>query len=105
VAQEEKSIPQVVSELKELTIAYAKQETVDPLKNLYREVGFGVIGAVLIGAGLLFVSLSALRLLQTQTDDHLTGSLTWVPYVGALAVLVFGIALCGLKIYRKGKRL
>ena len=40
---------QTVRELKDLVIAYAKQEATDPLKGLTRYVGFGLAGALLMG--------------------------------------------------------
>ena len=44
---------QTIRELKDLVVAYAKQETIDPIKGLGRFVGFGVGGAVLLGTGVL----------------------------------------------------
>lgn len=78
-----------------LAVAYAKQETVDPLKTLVRYVLWGVVGAVLLGAGCVLVALAAVRVLQTELARHLTGSLTWVPYAGGLivAVVVAGLAV------------
>ena len=50
---------QTIRELKELVIAYAKQETVDPIKGLGRYVAFGVLGALLIGLGVMFLAIGA----------------------------------------------
>jgi LPXTG-motif cell wall-anchored protein len=82
---------QTIRELKELVIAYAKQETVDPLKGLLRYVAWGLAGALLIGAGVMFVALGALRALQGDRDGpHFNGNMSWAPYgivvVGALLI-------------------
>lgn len=96
-----KSIPQVASELWELSSAYAKQETIDPLRGLGRFLGYGVAGAVLLGVGSVLLLLAALRALQTQTDSTFTGNLSWAPY----GIVVAGVALLsGLVIWRIVKR-
>lgn len=96
-----KSIPQVASELWELSMAYAKQETIDPLRGLGRFLGYGVAGAVLLGLGSVLLLLAALRALQTQTDSTFTGNLSWAPY----GIVVAGVALLsGLVIWRIVKR-
>jgi hypothetical protein len=82
---------QTIRELKELLVAYAKQETVDPLKGLLRYVAFGVAGALLIGTGVTFAAIGALRALQGDRDGpHFTGNWSWAPYgivvVGALFI-------------------
>jgi ABC-type Mn2+/Zn2+ transport system permease subunit len=96
---EEKSIPQVLGELKEMTVAYAKQETVDPLKGLGRYVLFGVAGSLLLALGIILLTLSGLRALQTHTDEHLTGNWNWVPYLAALVLLgiLIGLAVMAIK--------
>lgn len=96
-----KSIPQVASELWELSTAYAKQETIDPLKGLGRFLGFGVGGAILFGLGSILLLLAGLRALQTETDTTFTGSLTFVPYFIVVAV---GAVLSGLVVLRIVKR-
>jgi hypothetical protein len=93
VPQEEKSIPQVMTELWEMTVSYAKQETVEPLKGLGRFVAAGVGAAVLGGIGIIMITLAGLRALQTHNDGHLDGNLNWVPYLAALVLLVVLIAL------------
>lgn len=90
-----------VRELKELIVTYAKQETIDPLKGLGRYIGFGLAGAALLGTGIFFLAVGALRGLQTQTDTALTGNWSWVPY---LVVVVALAALAGLAWLARGRR-
>ena len=99
--EEEKSIPQVLTELWEMTVSYAKQETVEPLKGLGRFVAFGV-GAALLGAiGIILLTLAGLRGLQTHNDGHLDGNWNWVPYLAALVLLGLLIALAVSRIKPK----
>ena len=72
---------EVVNDLWVLIRDYAKQETVDPIKALGRFIAYGVGGSLLLAVGISFGALALLRALQTETGDHLTGSLTWVPYL------------------------
>ena len=96
-----KSIPQVATELWELSLAYAKQETVDPLKGLGRYLGYGLGGSIVFGFGSVLLLLSALRALQTETGSTFTGSLSFVPY---LIVSVAAALLVGLLVWRVVKR-
>lgn len=98
---EPKSIPQVASELWEMATSYAKQETIDPLKGLGRFLGYGIGGAIALGVGVVLLLLAGLRALQTETGSTFTGSLTWAPYLIAVAV---GSALIGLALLRISKR-
>ena len=101
------SLPQLVIELKDLVIAYLRQETVVPLKQLGRYLAFGIAGSILMGVGVLLVSLGLLRLLQEQTGDTFTGDWSWVPYLIVFAALVIGAAIVWTlrKSYRVGKEL
>lgn len=92
---EAKPIGEVVSELVDLTKAYAKQETVDPLKGVGRYLGYGAAGAVLLGIGVILLMLAALRALQAETGTTFTGNWSWAPYLIVLvaAVVVIGLAL------------
>ncbi len=87
-----------VNEFKDMVVAYTKQETVDPLKTLGRHLGFGVAGAILIGAGWIFGLLALLRGLQrialfNDLSEPDGGALGFVPY---LAVTVAGLVVAGL---------
>lgn len=78
---------ETIRELKALVIAYAKQETLDPLKGLARYVAYGVGGAALIGTGIMFLAIGALRALEgDHRGPHFTGNWSWAPY----AIVVIG---------------
>ena len=99
--QNEKSVPQVIDELKELTVSYARQETVDPLRNVGRFVGWGVGGSFVLGVGVCLLALAVLRFLQTETDGALDDGWSWAPYVITFVVLAAIAALVALKIKEK----
>ena len=82
---------QDVRELKDLVIAYAKQETLDPLKGLARYVGFGLAGALLMGTGVGFLAVGLLRALQDNRGWAVHGNWSWVPYAVDV-VLLFALA-------------
>lgn len=86
-------LPNAVTELWELLIAYVKQETVDPLKKLGRYVAMGVTGAILLGLGLVLLVMAGLRALQDETGTTFTGNWSWVPYA---IVLIVGVAVMAL---------
>lgn len=89
-------------ELRDLCIAYVRQETVVPLKQLGRYLAFGIGGSLLMGVGVLLAALGLLRLLQTETDDTFTGDWSWAPYLIVFAALMIGATLVWLA--RKGFR-
>ena len=89
-------LPELIVELRDLVITYVKQQTLVPLQQLGRYVGFGVLGSMLLGFGVLFLALAALRALQTETGDTFTGDWSWVPYLIVIAGLLLGAALVWL---------
>jgi hypothetical protein len=86
-------LPQVIRELWELVVAYLKQETAVPLQQLARAVGLGLLGATLLGFGVVFLTLGGLRVLQEETGSTFTGNWSWVPYLIMTAALLVGGAL------------
>lgn len=76
-------------DLVDLVVDYAKQETLDPIKGLGKNVAFGVAGAALIGIGGVFLGLAALRALQTETDAF-EDNFSWAPYLILTVVLFVG---------------
>jgi len=91
----EKNPQQQIRDLRELLIAYFKQETIDPLKGLARYVGFGLLGATLIGTGVCFLAIGGLRALQTETGTTFRGNWSWAPYGITIAglLIIAGLAL------------
>ena len=78
------ALPGQVAELWDLVRAYAKQETIEPIKGLGRYAAFGVAGSILLSLGLVMLLLGGLRALQTETGDTFEGSWSWAPYLIAL---------------------
>jgi hypothetical protein len=84
---------QTIQELKDLVVAYFKQETIEPLKGIGRYLGFGVAGATLLGFGVFFLAMGGLRALQSETGTTFTGNWSWAPYGIVFVVLVLGAGL------------
>ncbi|HET8647579.1 MAG TPA: hypothetical protein VFO85_18925 [Vicinamibacteria bacterium] len=98
---EPKSLPQVATELWEMTKDYARQETIAPLKDVGRYVGYGLGGALLGALGVIMLVLAALRALQTETGARFTGSWSWAPYAIVLVGASVLIALAVSRITKK----
>lgn len=96
----------VVSELKELLVGYARQEIVTPLTQLGKTLKLGILGALSMGVGLVFLAIAGLRLLQTEASGVFDGNMSALPYVAVLAgvVLVLGAAVVLRTRLSKGGR-
>lgn len=90
-------------ELVDLVIAYAKQETLDPLKGLGKNALKGIGGALLLGIGGIFCSIGALRAMQSETDWFEEHNVTYLPY-GATIVLLLILAVIGWMGLGPGKK-
>jgi hypothetical protein len=90
-----------IRELKDLVVAYAQQETIDPLKGVGRYIAYGILGALLLGSGLFFLSMGLLRVLQTQTGDAFTDWRSFLPYLIVVALL---LALAYIAYFAASKR-
>lgn len=97
----DKSVTVLGNEFLGLVIAYAKQETVDPLKSLARFVAWGVAGAVLIATGGVLLALAAVRAAQSETGAHLHGNLSWVPYAGGMILALIGVVWSISRIFKE----
>jgi hypothetical protein len=102
--REEKSFSTMVNELTGLIIAYAKQETLAPIRSLVRYVGYGVAGAILMAIGGVTATLTVIRVVEVEAGTHLGGSLDWVPYIGGILVAALGIAWATTRINKPGVR-
>lgn len=86
-----------VGEVFEYVKAYAKQETLGPLKGAGNWLGYGFAAAAALGLGLVLMLLGLLRLVQSEWDRSATGNLSWLAY---LIVLVVASALLALTLMR-----
>lgn len=87
--------------VKELVIAYVKQETIEPIKGLGRFLAFGVLGSFLLSVGTLLLVLAGLRALQTETGSTFSGNFSWAPY---FIVFVAALAVGGITLTRIGAK-
>ena len=97
---------EALSELKTLLIGYGRQEIVAPLTQLGKTLKLGILGALSIGVGLVFLSIAGLRLLQTEASGVFDGNMSALPYlvvlVGLLAVLAI-LAAARTRVSRGGR--
>lgn len=76
-----------VGDVFDLVKAYARQETLGPLKGAGRWLGYGVAAALCLAGGLVLVALGLLRFIQTQWDTVFDGAWSFVPYLIVLVVV------------------
>lgn len=79
-------------ELKLMVTDYAKQETVEPLKNLGLWAAFGIVGALLLAIGAFLTGLGTLRLFQKM--DWTEGTWSFTPYMIVFALLMVIAGMC-----------
>jgi len=98
---DDKSLPTLAAELWDMVRAYAKQETIEPMKGLVRYVAFGVAGSLLLGMGTVLLALAGLRALQTETDGTFDGNWSWAPYLIVLVACAIVIALAASRMSKR----
>jgi hypothetical protein len=87
-----------VGEVIEYVTAYAKQETLGPLRGAGRWLGYGIAASVTLGLGLCFLLLGLLRVLQTEWERSASGNLSWLAYLITIIVAAILLALTLLRI-------
>ena len=99
-SKKQKSLPTLAVELKDLVVAYAKQEVVEPLKGLGRFLGAGVAGSMLLSIGFVLLVLAVLRVLQTEHSLRTVfdGNWSFAPYLITLVLCTLVIALAARSI-------
>ena len=93
----EKSLPALAAELWDLTRAYVRQETLEPVKGLGRYAGLGIAGSLLMSIGLVELGIGSLRVLQREFH----GRVTFVPYLITIAGMVIVVLLLGLGMSKR----
>jgi hypothetical protein len=92
--------PSSFGDVVQVVRTYAEQETLGPLKGAGRWLAMGVIGALLLGLGLVILLLGLLRLIQTQWTTVATGGWSWVPYMIVLVACLLLLILIVSRINR-----
>ena len=92
-------------DLQAMLVSYAKQETIEPLKELGKYLAFGLAGSLLVFLGVLFIGLSVLRALQSETGTVFDGQsfASMGPYAASILVMGLLIALL-LRAMSKAKK-
>jgi hypothetical protein len=86
-------LPQLITELRDLVVRYFREQTLVPLQRLGRYIGFGIVGSLLLGFGVVFLGMAGLRALQEETGETFTGDWSWVPYLIMFVALLIGAGL------------
>ena len=68
------------AEFVQLVLAYAKQETVDPVVKQAKTVGKGVAGAALLALGTVLLAIGFVRALQTEFGGGTGVASGWFAY-------------------------
>ena len=92
---------QGLGEMFDLVKAYAKQETLDPLRGAGRWLGLGLTGSVLLVIGSLELILALLRALQTETGSSLQGNLSWLPYLITITIASLVAVVLAMRINKR----
>jgi cytochrome c-type biogenesis protein CcmH/NrfF len=92
-----------IGEAINLVKAYAKQETIDPLRSVGSYLAWGVPGALLLAVGWVFLLIAMLRALQTELHafDH---GWSFVPYLAVVAVGGIIVALFVRRVMKRDLR-
>ncbi|MGI9594937.1 MAG: hypothetical protein ACR2QK_02180 [Acidimicrobiales bacterium] len=91
-------------EMQEMLVSYAKQETLEPLKQLGRYLGLGIAGSLVMFLGVFFVGLATLRLLQSFDVFAGASWMSTLPYLASIAVLVLAIVLIYASLSRAKRK-
>ena len=92
------SLSQSLTELRTLLLGYARQEIVQPLGQLGNALKFGILGALGMGVGMVFLTVAGLRLLQTEASGTFGGDMSPLPYL----IVLFGLLLALAVMARLG---
>lgn len=85
-------IPQLVSELFEMSKRYLEQEAVAPMRRTARYVGYSLLGGLLFALGWILLAVAAFRLIL----DLLPNTTLWSAFgylIGAAITLTLAVAI------------
>ncbi len=83
-------IPQLLSELVEMSKTYLAQETVAPLRRVARFAGFSLLAGLLFAVGWLLLSIAGLRLVLDLLPDSALWSVLGY-FIGAVVAVLLAL--------------
>ena len=97
--RKKRSRPASIDAVIDALTSYVKGQLVRPLSGAGRWLLFGIVGGLLVGAGVVFMLLGVLRSLQTELSgmSGVNSRLSWLPY---LIVLVIGVGVLIVTLQR-----
>ena len=81
--------------------AYARQETVEPIKGAARWVAIGTLAALSLGLAMIFLLMAILRLSQDLGGTVLDGAWSFAHYFITLAVAAILVAITFSRISQR----
>lgn len=91
-----------LSDVVDYVKTYARQETLGPLRGAGRWIGFGLAGALMLGAAASLLVLGVLRMVQTELGPTFAGRwMSLLPYLMAIVVCLIVIAVAIARIGKK----
>lgn len=81
-----------VNDIVDSVKAYARQETIEPLKGAGRWIAVGSLGALSLGLSTVFLALGILRLSQDLGGATLDGAWSFSHYIVTLVVVSILVA-------------
>ena len=90
-----------VSDIVDTVKAYARQETIEPLRGAARWVAVGTLASLSLGLGMILLAMAILRLSQDLGGTTLDGSWSFVHYL--ITCLIMAV-LAAVAIQRISQR-
>jgi len=95
-------IPELATELYELSKEYLRQETVEPMKKLGTYAGLGLAGAVAMAVAAIFATLAFYGLMQWLFYEALDMESAWWTVASRGSTVLFAGIGAGLIAWRMG---
>jgi hypothetical protein len=97
-----------VNDLLETVKAYARQETIEPIRGGAKAAALGVAGVLFLGIGIIIILVATLRLLQTETTAFRGEWMALLPYLitflAALACISVSLVFIRRSELDRGRR-
>lgn len=81
--------------------AYARQETIEPVRGAARWVAVGTVAALSLGLAMVYLALGVLRLSQDLGGSSMAGAWSFVHYLVSLVVTAVLVALAVSRIRQR----